>query len=215
MDTGPVTAFGHDDLAFPATPVAQSSQCEPRPTAAAPSLPDWEDLVARIKRDDQAAVEELHRILGKGIRYLLSRRLGHTMEIDTKTHDCLVTVIGAIQEGQIRHSDGLMGFVRTVLDQEGLREQKPSQNLKSIQAQKVKIMRQALEYLSREDRDILTRFYLFEQTQQQICTELGLTEAQVRAAKGRAKAQFDLLRQRLERKKPHRVAFLKMASGGI
>lgn len=51
------------------------------------------------------------------------------------------------------------------------------------------------------DREILTRFYLREQTQEQICTEMGLTETQFRLLKSRAKARFaELGRKTLTRR---------------
>ena len=44
--------------------------------------------------------------------------------------------------------------------------------------------------LSERDRDILIRFYLKEQPQEQICKEMALTETQFRLLKSRAKAKF-------------------------
>ena len=53
------------------------------------------------------------------------------------------------------------------------------------------------------DREILMRFYLDEQSQDEICTEMGLTEMQFRLRKSRAKARFaELSRKALTRKRP-------------
>src|SRR6266851_4698063 len=49
-----------------------------------------------------------------------------------------------------------------------------------------------------EAREILTRFYLYEQSQDQICSEMGLTLTQFRLLKSRAKGRFgELGRKRL------------------
>jgi len=40
-------------------------------------------------------------------------------------------------------------------------------------------------------RDILVRFYLKEQSQEQICREMSLTETQFRLRKSRAKEKFN------------------------
>jgi RNA polymerase sigma-70 factor (ECF subfamily) len=56
--------------------------------------------------------------------------------------------------------------------------------------QKAELMKSALEALSQRDRDILVRFYLQEQSQEQICREMSLTETQFRLLKSRAKAKF-------------------------
>jgi RNA polymerase sigma-70 factor, ECF subfamily len=47
-----------------------------------------------------------------------------------------------------------------------------------------------LASLSQRGRDILERFYLKEQTQEQICQEMSLSETQFRLLKARAKARF-------------------------
>ena len=58
-----------------------------------------------------------------------------------------------------------------------------------------------LKGISRRDREILTRFYLQEQTQEQICSEMKLSETQFRLLKSRAKARFgELGKRRLGRK---------------
>jgi DNA-directed RNA polymerase specialized sigma24 family protein len=51
-------------------------------------------------------------------------------------------------------------------------------------------MKSALADLGQRDRDILVRFYLKEQSQEQICREMSLTETQFRLLKSRAKAKF-------------------------
>ena len=56
--------------------------------------------------------------------------------------------------------------------------------------QSAELMKSALAQLSERDRDILIRFYLKEQSQQQICEEMRLTETQFRLLKSRAKAKF-------------------------
>ncbi len=56
--------------------------------------------------------------------------------------------------------------------------------------QRIELARSVLGMMSERDREILTRFYLSEQTQEQICDEMDLTETQFRLLKSRAKARF-------------------------
>jgi RNA polymerase sigma-70 factor (ECF subfamily) len=51
-------------------------------------------------------------------------------------------------------------------------------------------MTSVLRELSERDREILVRFYLKEEPQEQICREMSLTETQFRLLKSRAKAKF-------------------------
>jgi RNA polymerase sigma factor (sigma-70 family) len=74
--------------------------------------------------------------------------------------------------------------------------QNPEQE--AIGRQKTQLMVQVLEEISPRDREILTRFYLYGQSQDEICREMQLTETQFRLLKSRAKARFgDLGRKRL------------------
>ena len=52
------------------------------------------------------------------------------------------------------------------------------------------LIRRVLGELSSRDREILTRFYLDEETQEEICSEMTLTETQFRLLKSRAKSRF-------------------------
>jgi RNA polymerase sigma factor (sigma-70 family) len=74
----------------------------------------------------------------------------------------------------------------------------PEQNLAN--RQKAELMRSVLMRLTPKDREILTRFYLQEQPQEQICQEMKLTETQFRLLKSRAKDRFgELGKKKLQR----------------
>ncbi len=172
---------------------------------------DWAALVELVKTGDDAGMEQLYKLFSRGIRYYLCRQLG-PQELEDKVHDTFLIVVGAIQRGDLREPERLMGFVRTVVrrqvaayiedavhvrrDQTDLesgitvadRKQNPEQE--AILKQKAELMQSALQSLSQRDRDILVRFYLKEQSQEQICEEMALTETQFRLLKSRAKAKF-------------------------
>jgi DNA-directed RNA polymerase specialized sigma24 family protein len=56
--------------------------------------------------------------------------------------------------------------------------------------QRNELIHKVLHELGTRDREILTRFYLREQSQDQICVEMCLSETQFRLLKSRAKARF-------------------------
>jgi len=66
-----------------------------------------------------------------------------------------------------------------------------------IARQRAEIARKVLDGVSRRDREILKRFYVLEQAQEQICAEMGLTYNQFRLLKSRAKARFGELGKKL------------------
>lgn len=183
---------------------------------------DWTELVKRIQTGDETGMEDLYRLFARGIRFYLCRQLG-VQELDDKVHDTFLIVVQAIRRGDLREPERLMGFVRTVVRRQvaahidhvvhsrrdelhldvGVRlmdnRRNPEQNM-AFQ-QKVDYMLEILQLLSERDREILTRFYLHEESQEEICEDMKLSETQFRLLKSRAKARFgDLGRRRLQQK---------------
>lgn len=190
------------------------------PDAAAPAAPlQWTPLVDGVRAGDSAAIEQLYRLLARGIRFFLCRHLG-PQDLDDRVHDTFLIIVKSIQNGGLREPERLLGFVRTIVRRQiaayieesvlARREHAelefggrvadhrhdPEQRL--MREQRVQLMLQVLRSIAPRDREILTRFYLYEQTQEQICEEMGLTETQFRLLKSRAKARFaELGRRRL------------------
>ncbi len=184
---------------------------------------DWAELVERVQRNDESGMTELYRLFAKGIRFYLCRQLG-AQEIDDKIHDTFLIVVKAIRRGDLREPERLMGFVRTVVRRQvaahidhlvhrrrehvnldvGSRladvRRNPEQN--AAFRQKTALMTEVLREMSERDREILTRFYLREESQEQICDEMNLSETQFRLLKSRAKARFGELGQRKLKKPP-------------
>ncbi|MBV8864551.1 MAG: sigma-70 family RNA polymerase sigma factor [Acidobacteriaceae bacterium] len=172
---------------------------------------DWAMLVTQIKAGEDAGMEHLYKLFSRGIRYYLCRQLG-PQELEDKVHDTFLIVVNAIKRGDLREPERLMGFVRTVVRRQvaayienAVHTRREQADLESgvavadktlnpeqeaIGREKAELMKSALEALSKRDRDILVRFYLKEQSQEQICRDMDLTETQFRLLKSRAKAKF-------------------------
>lgn len=193
-----------------------------RPATSA-HIPDWSSLVERVRADDPSGMEELYGLFSRGIRFYLYRQLG-LEELEDKVHDTFLIVVQAIRRGELRDPERLMGFVRTIVrrqvvahidsvvqtrrDQATLHcglsvtdvRSNPEQD--AIARQQTEIMEKVLRSISRRDREILTRFYLWGQSQEQICSEMRLTETQFRLLKSRAKARFGKLGRRKLQRRP-------------
>jgi RNA polymerase sigma-70 factor (ECF subfamily) len=194
---------------------------------------DWHELVGRIQRGDNSGLEDLYGLFARGIRFYLCRQLG-PQELDDKVHDAFLIVVQAIKRGDLREPERLMGFVRTVVRRQvaayiddvvhsrreelhldvGVRVADARNNPEQSAAfsQKVEFMTSILSSLSDRDREILTRFYLDEQTQEQICEEMNLTETQFRLLKSRAKSRFGELGKRKLQQKPLVSLFLRTSA---
>ena len=196
---------------------------------------NWSGLVERIRQDDPSAMEELYRVFARGIRFYLCRQLG-PQELDDRVHDTFLIVVQAIRRGDLREPERLMGFVRTVVRRQvaahidslvhSRREEvdidlnarlpdrtwNPEQSLAS--RENVALMRRVLDALSQRDREILVRFYLREESQDEICREMELTETQFRLLKSRAKARFGELGKKKLQQKALSAVFLRSYSSG-
>ena len=195
---------------------------------------NWRDLVSRIQLGDATGMEELYGIFARGIRFFLCRQLG-PQELDDKVHDTFLIVVQAIRRGDLREPERLMGFVRTVVRRQVAayideivqnrreeldieiggrvadRRSNPEQSLAF--RQKVDLMKTVLRELSKRDREILTRFYLEEETQEQICEDMDLTDTQFRLLKSRAKARFGEIGRRKLQQRALVSVFMRNSAG--
>jgi RNA polymerase sigma-70 factor, ECF subfamily len=214
--------------------ISPKASLEPEEPAVASSS-DWASLVENIRAGDQDAMAQLYETFKRGVRYYLSRQLG-AQEIDDKVHDTFLVVLGAIQRGELREPDRLMGYVRTVVrrlvathidrlveerkersdldDGSLMADERVDPERDALRRQRLEIMQQVLHTISRRDREILTRFYLYEQGQEQICREMGLNETQFRLLKSRAKQRFaELGKKRVAKTNTSENTLLRKSAG--
>jgi RNA polymerase sigma factor (sigma-70 family) len=183
------------------------------------TLPDrsWPGLVQRIRSEDPSGMEDLYHVFSKGIRFHLYRHFG-PQDLDDKVHDAFLVIVQAIRRGDVREPERLMGYVRTVVRRQvaahiqsvvdarrnyteldlgiSLRDRQPTPEHAVIRRENTELALRILNGIPRRDREVLTRFYLEEQTPHQICGDLELTETQFRLIKSRAKARFGQLGKR-------------------
>lgn len=189
---------------------APTDEVEPRTAPDVESI-DWEGLVEKVRCGDPAGMEQLYSLFGRGVRFYLYRQLG-PQELDDKVHDTFLIVVQAIRRGDLREPERLMGFVKTVLRRQvaahineavqSRREQTDLDNAYRVAdhgsspeeiamlRERRELMAETLASIPDRDREILIRFYLYEQPQSQICDEMRLSETQFRLLKSRAKARF-------------------------
>ncbi len=183
------------------------------PAATQPASPEicWTELVEKIRQNNEKGMEDLYRVFSRGVRFYLCRHLG-PQDLDDRVHETFLIVAQAIQRGDLREPERLMGYVRTVVRRQvaaqiednvqsrrhhidlewGLAVHDAASNPEqaAIRLQNQEIAKRVLKSIAPRDREILVRFYIQEQSAEQICAEMGLTETQFRLLKSRAKARF-------------------------
>jgi RNA polymerase sigma-70 factor (ECF subfamily) len=172
--------------------------------------PCWAELVEKIRQNDPDGLEELYRVFSRGVRFYLCRQLG-PQDLGARVHDTFLIVAQAIQGGELREPDRLMGYVRTIVRRQvaaqiednvrrrnqldldsglAVRDAGGNPERDAIRREDQKIAMQTLNSIAPRDREILMRFYLREEPADRICSEMGLSETQFHLLKSRAKARF-------------------------
>jgi RNA polymerase sigma-70 factor, ECF subfamily len=187
------------------------------------------EIVSAIQAGSLHAQEELYARLSRGLRLLIRRKL-EPQDVDDVLHTAFMAIVEAIRSGHIRQPEALMSFARTIIKRQishtiGLYVQQRSRTLavdpeieypldgatlesECIDKERREYMLQCMRQLSELDRTLLHRFYVLEQSKEQICSELRLSATSFRLAKSRAKAK---LTERVRRVWTDRAASLLSA----
>jgi RNA polymerase sigma factor (sigma-70 family) len=150
------------------------------------------------------------------MRFLIARQLGNE-NLEDIVHNAFIDVLQAIRQGRVEDPERLLGFIRVVVQRKVAAEiQRRVQARKSVdiedrtavdptpsmesdhaRTEEIRVARDVLNGMNPRRRDVLERFYLKEQSPQQICEEMGLTDDQFRNLKNRGKAAFSAKVERL------------------
>ena len=173
-----------------------------------------DDLVRRVRMGETSGMLDLYKYILTGLRPYLARQL-RPQDYRDKIHSIFVDVVVAIQHGQLRDPERLMGFARTIARRKvstyidaaasdrrnqveigslfGLASPSATPEQEMVSQEQRELVRLTLIRLSEREAEILTRFYLQEQTEMQIRSEMELTHTQYRLLKWRSKARFEQL----------------------
>ena len=174
-------------------------------------------MAERIRQGDASAETELVREFTQRI-FVMSLVRTHDRENARElVQDVLVAVIGALRKGQLQDADKLAAFVhgtaRNLINNQ-LRTESRRPRLEPLSddlpqaciveqledAERVRLVHQALERLGQEDRKILLMTLVEGRKPGEIAAALGLTSEVVRTRKLRAmKKVADLIRKKMSR----------------
>lgn len=189
---------------------AATSRSEPE---TGPPL-DLNELVQRVQIGDAGGMLDLYEYIVHGLRPYLARQL-RPQDYRDKIHSIFVDVVVAIQQGQLRDPERLMGFARTIARRKvscyidaaasdrrqhveigslfGLACSAATPEQQMVSREQKELVQLTLTRLSGREAEILSRFYLKEQTEMEIRSEMDLTHTQYRLLKWRSKARFEQL----------------------
>ncbi len=173
------------------------------------------DIVEMIRGGHPAGLEQLYA-MARNFTFFIMRQLGSD-DLQDKVHDIFVTAATAISAGKLRDSERLTPFLTTLtrfytygqidrrvvrrkyvtpLEHANIPDRRMNLENSVYKKQKMLIVRDILNSMPKRDRDVLERFYVLEQTKEQICQEMNLTPTQFRLLKSKAKSTFAKMGQR-------------------
>ena len=165
------------------------------------------EIVASILRRERWGEEKLYALLVQCLRSRFRMQLGQ-QEMEDHLHDVYMVVLTAIRNGSLRDAYRLSGYIRTIgararvskvqeivwnrehfvpSDEWRAADRRDQPDDALYNQQKLEMTISALNSLRHRDREILTRFYLLNQTPEEIMAALELTATQFRLCKSRAK----------------------------
>lgn len=185
----------------------------------APAI-DFPALSRRIESGDADAESDFCTGLMPGIRFNFARNLGDVPEVQDFVQETLLLITANIRQGRVRDHDRIIGYVHTIVrrqiamaiedrvrqrarwaematETQPVGRENPEQDV--LQSERRAVLAVALSKLNAQRRELLTRYYLHEQKQEEICRAMKLTETQFRLQKSRAKAELGKIGQRLIR----------------
>jgi RNA polymerase sigma factor (sigma-70 family) len=165
-----------------------------------------------ILAGDPQGEELLYATFARGLRFLAAK---HCPEYaDDCAHDALMTVTRQIRQGQLKTPAALPGYLNIVLKRTAWNKKSEAERLGANEEvfttvvqtrsddrnnpqrllevqERARILREGLESLKPQEREILTRFYLKGECPESICEEMNLTETQFRLNKSRSKQKLE------------------------
>lgn len=139
---------------------------------------------------------ELYELISPGMRYLIRRKV-EPNQVEDVFQAAFTTVVDAIQSEQITRPERLMAYARLAINRVvgSLEVDVPCKvalNTGSENTQAQEYMRRSFQKLTHLEREILHRFYVLEQSKEQICRELKLDGTLYSVVKFQAKAKLTL-----------------------
>lgn len=173
-------------------------------------IEDFGQVIGNIQRGDTQAVGELYVRLS-GFKKRLMRQLGSS-DGEEGFHAGFLSLLELIHNKNVNEPGKLVAIADTVFHRQycqtvraRVRERERTAPLSPsipapaarrsgfdniLREEQVRLTGEALAQLPEKWRELMVRFYLREQSKEEICTAMKLTETQFRLNKSRAKARL-------------------------
>ena len=175
------------------------------------------DLVNRIRRGDKEAENVLVQRYSRGVSFVIREIIQNVTDVEELAQQTFMIAIEKIRQGAVREPERLSGYICGIarklawvhLKKTRLRNltqideiapvadsnRGPFERL--LRKEEAEIVRQVIRELRMpRDREILTRYYLYDEERKSICANLSLTNVQFNRVISRALDRFKELYER-------------------
>jgi RNA polymerase sigma factor (sigma-70 family) len=173
----------------------------------------YTDLVKRIIDGDVTAEAELVSIFKDRIVHIILRIANNTSMVEDFSQDTFVTIIRKIRNGDLNQPASLGSFVASVARNHALEQMRvmrrratedlehaeqvvdpsPSPLEKAQTSEQLDEIREVIGQLIPRYKELLLRFYIYEESKESICAALGMTSGQFDGVVHRARNRFRAL----------------------
>jgi RNA polymerase sigma-70 factor, ECF subfamily len=177
------------------------------------------DLVNRVKAGDPQAEAEIVELYDRGVRFIIRQDVNDHAAADDLYQEAFRIVLEKVRRGEVREPEKLTGFVWAVVRNliisyfrrtarqeqsveaeypESLPHPAPDQLEALLQKEKAELVRQVFNRMrNKRDIQVLFRFYIIEESKQQICADLGLTNLDFNHILYRARKRYRKLYEQI------------------
>ena len=183
-------------------------------TSTQGSVSPWPRVVEQIRIGSESAVEDMYRSL-RSIHFLFKRDIGLD-RADDAYHNLIIVLVGAIKSGALRQAEALPAYAMTIArrmvsedrrrvirarqtpDLEDLVLIAPSQSPEQLAArsERAETVRRIFTTLPPLGQEILVRFYVNGESEEEIREAMGISHNRFRVIKSRTKLRYAELVQR-------------------
>jgi RNA polymerase sigma-70 factor (ECF subfamily) len=158
---------------------------------------DWAEWLRRITEGDACAEAELYHRYKNGVAIIISQIVHNESVTEDISQETFRISLEKIRDGAVREPEKLSGFVRGVarnlaidyirkmrrllnqedaIDAEQLRDPQPDAYDHLLRKERAGFVRQVISEIKiARDKEVLSRFFIGEESKDQICADLGLT----------------------------------------
>ncbi len=158
---------------------------------------DWDEWLRRITHGDANAEAELYHRYKDGVGIIIGRIVHNESVTEDLSQETFRISLKKIRDGAVREPERLSGFVRGVarnlaidyirkmrrslnqeeaIDAEQIRAQQPDPYDHLLRKERAGLVRQMISEMKvPRDREVLSRYFIAEESKDQICADLGLT----------------------------------------